>query len=150
MGRFCPDFGASLSKIVNWFNHKEEEQVGFQSFARDEEVDGEMLCSNVDLRVDSQQICTCIISAHSDWNMKPKVGKAFPKPSNMAGTVGHGNEFCFSSWFGDRGLFLSEPGDTTVIEENNVTGGESSGIVTASKVSVNINMDRFRCCVRVK
>jgi len=75
-----------------------------------------MLCSNDDLRVDSQEICTGIISVHSNWNMKVKVGEAFHKPSNMAGTVGHGNEFCFRSRFGDRGLFLCELGDTTVIE----------------------------------
>ena len=116
MRRFCQDFGAYITKIVNWFNLKENEQVVFQGFARDEEVDGDMLCTNVDLRVDSQEICTGIIGVHSDRNMKAKVGKAFQKASNMAGTIGHGNQFCFCSWFGDRGLFLWEPGDTTVIE----------------------------------
>ena len=116
MGEFCQSFVAYINKIVDWFNLKKNEQVVFQSFARDEEVDGDMLCSNVDLRVDSQEICTGIISVHSDWSMKAIVGEAFQKPSNIAGTVGHGNEFCFRSRFGDRGLFLWEPGDTTVIE----------------------------------
>jgi len=53
MRRFCQDFGAYMSKIVNRFNLQENEQVVFQGLARDEEVDGDMLCSNVDLRVNS-------------------------------------------------------------------------------------------------
>ena len=96
MRRFCQDFGAYISKIVNRFNLQENEQVVFQGFARDEEVDGDMLCSNVDLR-DSQEICPGIISVHSDRNMKAKVGKAFQKSSDMAGAVGHSNEFCLGS-----------------------------------------------------
>jgi len=51
MHRFCQDFGAYISKIVNRFNLKENEQVVLQGFARDKEVGGDMLCSNVDLRV---------------------------------------------------------------------------------------------------
>jgi len=53
---------------------------------------------------------------HSNRNMKAKVREAFKKPSDIPSTVGHSNKFCFGSWFGDRDLFLREPGDTTVIE----------------------------------
>jgi len=97
MRRFCQDFGPYIRKIVNYFNLEENEQVGFWSFACDEEVDGNILCLNVDLTVDCQEICNRIISVHSNWNMKAEVGEAFQQPSNMAGTVGHGNEFCFGS-----------------------------------------------------
>ena len=77
MRRFCQDFGAYIGKIVNRFSFKENEQVLFQSFARDEEVDGDMLCSNVDLRVDREEICTSIIAVHSDRNLKAKVSEGF-------------------------------------------------------------------------
>jgi len=56
-----------------------------------------MLCSNRDLKVDSQEICTGIIGVPSDRNMKAKVGEAFQQPSNMAGTVEHSDGFCFGS-----------------------------------------------------
>jgi len=91
------DFGAYISKLVNRFNLSENEQVIFHRFARDEVVDGDMLCFNSAQMVDSQEICTGIISLHRDRNMKVKVREAFQKPSNMAGTVGHGNELCFRS-----------------------------------------------------
>jgi len=94
MCRFCQDFGAYISKIVNRFNLKENQQVVFQSFPCDEEVAGDMLCSNSDLRVDCNELCTCIMGVHSDRNMKGKVGEAFQQPS---GTIGHSNQFCFPS-----------------------------------------------------
>ena len=106
MRRFCQDFGTYISKIVNRFSLQENEQVVFQGFACDEEVDGDMLCLNVDLRVDCQESCTGIISVHNDLNMQAKVGEAFQKPADMAPTVGHSNEFSFGSCFGDGALFL--------------------------------------------
>jgi len=83
-------------------------------------------------------------------NMKSKVREAFKKPLDRASTIRYSNKFCFCSSFGDGRLFLREPGDTTVIELNNVTGGRSSGIETASKVRVNIDIHSVCCCVWVK
>ena len=105
MGWFCQDFGAYISKIVNRFNLKENKQVFFQSFACDKEVNGALLCSNVDLRVDCHSICTCIIGVHSNQNMKAKVSETFQQPSNMAGTVGYVNEFCFGSCISQKTFF---------------------------------------------
>ena len=88
---FRQEFGAYISKIVNWFNLKKNQQVVFQDFVGDEQVEDDILCSKMELRVDSWEICHGIISAHSDQNMKPNIGQAFQKPSNMGSTVANRN-----------------------------------------------------------
>lgn len=78
----------------------------FRSLAGNAKFDRDIVCSNIELRVDSREICIGIISVQRDGDMKAKVGKAFQKASDMAGAVRHTNKLCSHSGFGARGLFL--------------------------------------------
>ena len=48
---FRQDFSAYISKVINGFNLKEDEQTVFENFACDEVVHSDMFGSNVNLRV---------------------------------------------------------------------------------------------------
>ena len=68
-----------------------------QRFTGNKIVDSDVVNSNVNLRVDSEEVCTGIISMHSDKSSETEIGKAFEEPSDVAGTVGHRNKFSFGS-----------------------------------------------------
>ena len=53
MHGFSKDFDLYIGKIVNRCNLKENEQVIFQRFVRDEEIITNMLCSKADLMAES-------------------------------------------------------------------------------------------------
>ena len=68
-----------------------------QRFTGNRVVDSDVFCSNVNLRVDSEKICTAVIGMHSDRSRETEIGKALKEPSDMTGTVRHSNKFGFCS-----------------------------------------------------
>ena len=58
MCSFHYNFGAYIGKIVDRFDIKEDEQAVFESCSSDGVVDGDLLCSNINLGLDCQEIDT--------------------------------------------------------------------------------------------
>ena len=102
--------------VISRFNLEENEEIVLQRFVSNKIVDSDVFGSNVNLRVDGEDICTGVIGIHSDRSREMAISKALKEPSDMAGTIRHSNKFSFRSGFCDGGLLLREPQDKTVIE----------------------------------